>query len=71
MTPSREDRESPESQVYVGIDAGSVSVNSIVIDAHQRIIHESPYQRHFGQVLEQFGEVEQVVAVLGHCGRDG
>jgi predicted CoA-substrate-specific enzyme activase len=57
MTPSREDRGSPENQFYIGIDAGSVSVNSIVIDAHRRIIHESPYQRHFGKVEDSTAAV--------------
>jgi len=50
MVPSREDRNSPENPFYVGIDAGSVSINGIVIDARRRIVHEGSYQRHFGKV---------------------
>ena len=37
---------------YVGIDAGSVSLNCIVIGKTGRIVHESPYKRHLGKVDE-------------------
>jgi predicted CoA-substrate-specific enzyme activase len=57
MAPSREDPGTSNCQLYAGIDAGSVSVNGILIDAQKRIIHECPYQRHFGKV-------EETVAVL-------
>ncbi len=33
----------------VGLDAGSVSVNCVVLDAAGRIVHEEPYRRHFGR----------------------
>jgi predicted CoA-substrate-specific enzyme activase len=38
--------------LFVGIDAGSVSVNSIVMNGNREIIFESPYRRHFGRVEE-------------------
>ncbi|NLA73963.1 MAG: CoA activase, partial [Deltaproteobacteria bacterium] len=37
---------------YIGIDAGSVSVNSVVMDDNRVIVYESPYCRHFGRVEE-------------------
>lgn len=50
----------------VGVDAGSVSVNCVVLDAAGRLVHEEPYRRHFGRpagaaaaalaaVLDRFG----------------
>jgi predicted CoA-substrate-specific enzyme activase len=39
-------------KLYVGIDAGSVSVNSMVIDDRKQILYESPYARHWGKVDE-------------------
>ncbi|MDP6179970.1 MAG: hypothetical protein QGG48_08785, partial [Desulfatiglandales bacterium] len=38
---------------YVGIDAGSVSLNCIVINQNKEIIFESPYNRHRGRVEEE------------------
>ena len=35
---------------YVGIDAGSVSLNCIVINDNREIVFESPYERHIGKV---------------------
>ncbi len=35
---------------YIGIDAGSVSVNAVVIDNKGELIFEYPYKRHFGGV---------------------
>lgn len=43
-----EDRE-----LYVGIDAGSVSLNCIVIDREKQVVYESPYRRHLGKVEEE------------------
>jgi predicted CoA-substrate-specific enzyme activase len=37
---------------YVGIDAGSVSLNCIVVNQDREIIYESPYKRHLGKVEE-------------------
>ena len=38
---------------YVGIDAGSVSLNAIVINQDKNIIYEAPYKRHMGRVEEE------------------
>ncbi|MDY7038195.1 MAG: BadF/BadG/BcrA/BcrD ATPase family protein, partial [Thermodesulfobacteriota bacterium] len=38
---------------YVGIDAGSVSLNCTVINQDREIIYESPYKRHLGKVDEE------------------
>jgi predicted CoA-substrate-specific enzyme activase len=38
---------------YVGIDAGSVSLNAIVITTDKKIIYEAPYKRHMGKVAEE------------------
>ena len=38
---------------YVGIDAGSVSLNCIVINHNKEIVFEFPYKRHFGRVEEE------------------
>lgn len=35
---------------YVGIDAGSVSLNCMVINQEKEIVFEAPYRRHFGRV---------------------
>lgn len=37
-------------QYYVGIDAGSVSINCAVIDSQENIVYEYPYRRHLGKV---------------------
>ncbi len=38
---------------YAGIDAGSVSVNGIVIQHEKKIVYEAPYKRHMGRVEEE------------------
>ena len=38
---------------YVGIDAGSVSLNAIVINQDKNILYEAPYKRHMGRVEEE------------------
>ena len=46
--------ERAEKDAYiVGIDAGSVSLNAIVIDNDKAIVYELPYSRHFGKVEEE------------------
>jgi predicted CoA-substrate-specific enzyme activase len=66
MAPYREDQGTSSCQLYAGIDAGSVSVNGILIDAQKRIIHESPYQRHFGKVEETVAAlVDELFAQFG------
>jgi activator of 2-hydroxyglutaryl-CoA dehydratase len=43
---------SASTKLYVGIDAGSVSLNGMVIDEKKQILYESPYVRHMGKVKE-------------------
>ncbi|HOP48661.1 MAG TPA: acyl-CoA dehydratase activase [Desulfobacteraceae bacterium] len=50
-----EDNES--SQVYIGIDAGSVSINCVAIDEKKEILYEAPYTRHYGKVKELVFEI--------------
>ncbi len=38
---------------YAGIDAGSVSLNCIVINHRMDIVYEFPYKRHFGKVEQE------------------
>jgi predicted CoA-substrate-specific enzyme activase len=38
---------------YIGVDAGSVSVNGIVINQDREIVYEAPYNRHMGRVEEE------------------
>ena len=49
------DRKNKESsnKYYAGIDAGSVSLNCVVINQAGKIIYESPYKRHLGKVEEE------------------
>ena len=42
---------------YIGIDAGSVSVNAVVIDNNGELIFEYPYKRHFGGVEASVFEI--------------
>ena len=35
---------------YIGIDAGSVSVNAVMINNDGELVYEYPYKRHFGRV---------------------
>ena len=37
---------------FIGIDAGSVSINGAVINGHKEIVCETHYKRHMGQVQE-------------------
>ena len=46
---------------HVGIDAGSVSLNCIVINQHKEIVYEFPYKRHQGRVEEKTAELIQVL----------
>lgn len=38
---------------YVGIDAGSVSLNCVALSRDREIVYESPYRRHLGRVEEK------------------
>ncbi|CAG1772807.1 hypothetical protein BAC2_03064, partial [uncultured bacterium] len=57
MTSFNADQSAPGKALYAGIDAGSVSVNGIVIDEQKQIIYASPYRRHFGKVEESVAEL--------------
>jgi predicted CoA-substrate-specific enzyme activase len=46
-------RKLQSDKYYVGIDAGSVSLNCIVINDNKEIVLEVPYKRHFGKVEEE------------------
>ena len=50
MANESDNRSSEE--YYIGIDAGSVSMNCVVINQHKQIIYESPYKRHLGRIEE-------------------
>lgn len=39
--------------LYVGIDAGSVSLNCVVMDEEKNLVYEAPYKRHLGKVEEE------------------
>jgi predicted CoA-substrate-specific enzyme activase len=69
-------------KLYVGIDAGSVSINCMVIDDGHKIVFEAPYGRHLGRVdegvltlvrglYERFGEETiQSVSFTGNHGKE-
>jgi predicted CoA-substrate-specific enzyme activase len=48
---------------YVGIDAGSVSLNAVVINQRKELVYEFPYKRHLGKVeegvIELFKKVDE------------
>ncbi len=44
-------------RLYVGIDAGSVSLNCVIISGQRGIVYEFPYRRHFGRVEEMVLEL--------------
>ena len=49
---TNKDSTCPTQRVFVGIDAGSVSINGIVINEDKEVLYESPYTRHFGKTEE-------------------
>ena len=55
-------------KLYVGIDAGSISVNCIVISDKREIVYEFPYNRHFGKVEELVSSVIQ--SLYGEFGEE-
>ncbi len=57
MTSFNAGQPTPGKALYAGIDAGSISVNGIVIDEQKQIIYASPYRRHFGKVEESVAEL--------------
>ncbi|MDB4443733.1 acyl-CoA dehydratase activase [bacterium] len=52
-TMSKGKDKETSAKYYVGIDAGSVSLNCVVTDENRNIIYESPYKRHLGKVEEE------------------
>ena len=50
-------REHSGGLYYVGIDAGSVSLNCVVINHNKEIVFEYPYKRHLGRVEETAAEL--------------
>jgi predicted CoA-substrate-specific enzyme activase len=51
---------------YIGIDAGSVSINCVVINQDKQIIYESPYRRHMGRIEEAVSEfIREQYELLG------
>ena len=55
-----------KKNIYVGIDAGSVSVNCVVIDENENILYEAPYRRHFGRVEDVvFNRVKEIYSRFG------
>ena len=53
MSDKEKDGITGVGRLHVGIDAGSVSVNCIVINEGKEIVYEAPYARHFGRVDEK------------------
>ena len=66
---------------YIGIDLGSVSLNSIVITQDRKIVYESPYKRHMGrmdgsvsclirELYQKFGkDAVKAIAFTGNHGK--
>ncbi|MFO8091045.1 MAG: acyl-CoA dehydratase activase [Desulfatiglandaceae bacterium] len=52
MTAESNRYRGDERRFFVGIDAGSVSVNCIVVDRNGDIVYEAPYRRHKGKIVE-------------------
>jgi predicted CoA-substrate-specific enzyme activase len=47
------DNKSNSEKYCIGIDAGSVSLNCVMINQHKQIVYESPYKRHLGKVEDE------------------
>ena len=45
--------QNSKDNYYVGIDAGSVSLNAVVINSNKELIFESDYKRHFGRLNQE------------------
>ena len=52
MADKEEKKTTGPDKLYAGIDAGSVSLNCIVINQKKEIVFEAPYGRHIGKVDE-------------------
>ena len=55
-------------EYYIGIDAGSVSLNAVVINQKKELIYEFPYKRHLGKVEE--GVIDLIKKVDENFGAD-
>ncbi|MGD9198506.1 MAG: acyl-CoA dehydratase activase [Desulfobacterales bacterium] len=47
------DSKSNSEKYFIGIDAGSVSLNCVMINHNKEIVYESPYKRHLGKVEDE------------------
>jgi len=54
--------------LYVGIDAGSVSLNCVVMDEEKNLLYEAPYKRHLGKVEEE--ALRLLEEIMGRFGQD-
>ena len=68
MQTSRDGHDPSAGGLHAGLDVGSVSINSVVINAHRQILFESPYRRHFGKVDDTVAAL--IVALYEKFGRD-
>jgi predicted CoA-substrate-specific enzyme activase len=50
---SEAEEKAMAERYYIGVDAGSVSVNGIVINQDREILYEAPYKRHMGRVEDE------------------
>ena len=68
-------------EYIVGIDAGSVSLNCVVVNSNKEVVFEFPYKRHFGKInkeildlveciFEKFGENHiRAISFTGNHGK--
>ena len=53
-------------ELQVGIDAGAVSLNCVVVDQNGEMVYESPYRRHLGKVEDEvLNLIEDLYEKLG------
>ncbi|RLB40573.1 MAG: CoA activase, partial [Deltaproteobacteria bacterium] len=57
-----------DDRLRVGIDAGAVSLNAVVLDEAGSVVYEAPYRRHMGRVEE--GVAALLREIYGRFGRD-
>jgi len=50
---AKSETKTEAERYYVGIDAGSVSINCVVINQDRKVVFELPYKRHLGKVEEE------------------
>jgi len=59
-------KKSGRDRYVVGIDAGSVSLNGIVINEREEIVHELPYRRHLGRPEQEIRRaLDEIYRTLG------